>query len=57
MPRRAKVEQQENESKKSKRFLQCPFCGEIHYSLNGKDPTSSWCTKCGKCFPAIWKEE
>lgn len=37
------------------KVLACPFCGEVSLELNGRDPTSSWCSKCGKCFPAIWK--
>lgn len=39
-----------------KKYLQCPFCNNIQYSLNSRDPSSAWCIKCGKCFPVIWME-
>lgn len=42
-------------SKEDVRFLECPFCNTKSYTITGRDPTSSWCENCGKCFPAIWK--
>jgi len=38
------------------KYLECPFCGNIEHKHNGLDLTSSWCSQCGKCFQAIWKE-
>lgn len=39
-----------------KKYLECPFCHNIQYQQLGRDETSSWCSLCGKCFSAFWKE-
>lgn len=49
------IEKEEKIEEQAKKYLQCPFCGVVDYTLNGRDPTSSWCKGCGKCYPAIWK--
>jgi transposase-like protein len=40
------------------KYFKCPFCGEKDTKTrNGSDPTSSWCTKCGRCFEVKWVTE
>jgi hypothetical protein len=43
--------------KEKLKFIECPFCLTRAYTRTGRDETSSWCQNCGKCIPAIWKEE
>jgi len=38
-----------------KNYMECPFCHSMQYERIGRDETSSWCSVCGRCFPAIWK--
>ena len=40
-----------------KKYLECTFCHNIQYESLHKDQTSAWCGKCGRCFPAMWKED
>ncbi len=42
---------------KKKRYLECPYCNNVQNESLHKDPTSAWCSKCGRCFPVNWKEE
>ncbi len=43
--------------KAARLYLECPFCHNKQYDRLGRDETSSWCSNCGKCFSAQWKEE
>jgi hypothetical protein len=55
-----KVVKEKEEKKpviKKERYLECTFCGTKSNKIYGRDETSSWCQACGKCFPAIWKED
>ena len=40
---------------KGKPFLECPFCQNIQYESYSKDPSSAWCTRCGRAFQLAWK--
>jgi hypothetical protein len=44
-------------TEEKKKYLECPFCQTKADKITGRDGTSSWCQKCGRCFPAIWKIE
>lgn len=44
-------------TKETRNYLECPFCHVKNYTRSGRDEASSWCISCGRCFPAIWKEE
>jgi len=51
----AEREAQEKLDNASKPRLICPFCANIQYTLNSKDPTTAWCDKCGRAFMVDWK--
>lgn len=52
------IEQVKEEVPETKKpFIECPFCQEKAYVITGRDETSSWCQKCGRCFPVLWKTE
>ena len=44
-------------TEEKKKYLECTFCHNIQSESFHKDLTSAWCEKCGRCFPAMWKED
>jgi len=50
-PNKSKIETVEK-----KKFLVCPFCQERSYTAQGRDETSTWCPRCGKCYSRFWQE-
>jgi hypothetical protein len=44
-------------TEEKKRFLECPFCQERSYTAQGRDETSTWCARCGKCYSRHWRDE
>jgi predicted RNA-binding Zn-ribbon protein involved in translation (DUF1610 family) len=44
-------------SKKNNKYLECTFCGNKQTTLNNLDETAFWCTVCGRCNLARWKED
>ena len=49
--------EEKSKAKETRNYLECPFCHVKNYVRSGRDEASSWCIFCGRCFPAIWKEE
>jgi len=52
----SKIIEEAIKTEEKKRFLTCPFCKTISYTHTGRDETSSWCEKCGRCYSVNWQE-
>jgi len=50
------LDKPEIKAEEKKRFLECPFCQERSYTAQGRDETSTWCPRCGKCYSRFWQE-